>query len=420
MAWVEDVGKSTAHAKYYYDDGNPNHQAVEARVDADANDGCNWVGQEFSINYTRAGTWYGTAMSSFFRWLDITIPPSTVNLAKITFRKYDATGSPQMRIYGVDADNPAAPTSAGEYTGLTTTTAYVDWNVAISDPQDTPELKTIIQELVDSYTISGDALMLLVKDNGSPTGSDNYNLFFDYHNEPTWAALLRVEFTVSSAIDLVAVDIVAGAPVIDAPALGQTHVLSAAGIATGTPVLGAPAIGQVHILTAIAITGGVPVLDAPTIGQVHALTAAGITAGTPVLDAPAIGQTHILAAAGITTGQPVIDAPTVGQIHALLAVGITTAAPVVDAPSMSGSADLLSAAEIVAGVPALETPTMGQIHVLLAIGIVTGAPSLGTPVLSVGILGPGNASILQSEFIRAANAEKVQTISAESIVTIRS
>jgi hypothetical protein len=203
MAWVEDTGKSNTYTKYYYDNANANHQALESRVYATADDGTNWVGQEFSTGYCRAGTWYGTTMSCYFRWLGITIPVSTINAAYIKCSGYDTAGSPKMKIYGADSDNPSAPTTAAQYTGIAVTTAAVDWdvnfNTGVKDGNQSPDIATVIQELVNSYTISNEALMLLLKDDGSAIGSDNYNIAFDYTNETSWATLLRVEFTISTA-----------------------------------------------------------------------------------------------------------------------------------------------------------------------------------------------------------------------------
>ena len=68
-------------------------------------------------------------------------------------------------VVGNDADDPAAPTSWATLDALTLTTAKIYWptlNQGAGD-QTAPDIKTIIQELVDSYSpLSGEAIQLIL------------------------------------------------------------------------------------------------------------------------------------------------------------------------------------------------------------------------------------------------------------------
>lgn len=185
----------------------------------------------------------------------------------------------------------------------------------------------------------------------------------------------------SQAHALAATGMVSGAPVLGAPAIAQGHVLTVSGIAAGAPVLGAPALGQVHALGATGLVAGAPVLGTPALGSDGSLVAENLVTGAPVLGAPALGQIHALAGVSLATGQPILGAPAIAQAHALAAVALATLAPVLGSPPL-GQAHVLSSVPLVAGAPVLGAPALVVVHSLGAIGITTGAPALGAPLLS--------------------------------------
>jgi hypothetical protein len=92
----------------------------------------------------------------------------------------------------------------------------------------------------------------------------------------------------STAHDLGASDLVAGAATLDTTALGQVHALTATGLASGTPELGTPALGTLASLGAADLAAGTPSLGAAALGQVHPLGASNVTAGVPLLGAAAL------------------------------------------------------------------------------------------------------------------------------------
>lgn len=185
---------------------------------------------------------------------------------------------------------------------------------------------------------------------------------------------------------LTATVITTGAPALATPALGQEHALTADNLAAGAPSLDTPDIGQAHALTADSLATGVPILATPDIGQTHALAADALATDAPALGAPALGQTHALLAASIATDAPMLGAPTLGQKHALAATGITTDAPTLGTPTLGTAGTALTAESLAAGIPVLGMPTLGQAHVLLAHALLVGAPLLGTPTLGITTL----------------------------------
>lgn len=92
----------------------------------------------------------------------------TVNSFKVNLRPAGLTGTiPPMTIVGNKIPNAVAPTSRALANALALTTATVAWTPATwvtGVRQDTPELKTILQEIVNQPTwVSGNAVIIMFK-----------------------------------------------------------------------------------------------------------------------------------------------------------------------------------------------------------------------------------------------------------------
>jgi hypothetical protein len=105
---------------------------------------------------------------------------------------------------------------------------------------------------------------------------------------------------------LIAQSLLASAPEISTPWLGQIHQLTASGILTGNPGIGTAA--SIHNLSARGILTGNPVISTPVLNA-NILTAPGILTGAPEISVPVLGQVHVLTAQDIITGEPRIKAP---------------------------------------------------------------------------------------------------------------
>lgn len=119
---------------------------------------------------------------------------------RFTTESGSATGSPSHRIVGEDADNAGTfVEQTDDISGRVTTAAAVIWNLpgwptdGESDvPQTTPDISTIVQEIVDrpGWT-DGNALVFILEPN---SGNDTRNAWA-YDGSPGDAAVLSIEYT---------------------------------------------------------------------------------------------------------------------------------------------------------------------------------------------------------------------------------
>lgn len=183
---------------------------------------------------------------AFIRFPDVFLNQGqTVNSFKVNLRPVGLTGTiPPMTIVGVKSPNPIAPTNLATANALPLTTATVAWTPATwvgGVRQDTPELKTILQEIVNQPTwVSGNAVIILFK-------------------------VVEDAFTTASLISFSGFD--AGV---------TANVASASGDFTGSPVINQQTL-QYHMNR----KAGTLVLNVPT---KDAQEAANIWAGTTNLD----------------------------------------------------------------------------------------------------------------------------------------
>ena len=175
---------------------------VNEQVGASADDGWWRPGTSFSTAYARMnlGTNGGAQYHTFYRWTGVTISGDTVSSASIELYAEIAswTNAPETKIAFVDEDNPAAPTNYTEADADPLTTAQVDWDDSLWSADtwnESPDLVTPVQELVDSYTISNDAIMAQVKNDG---GTSPVGLHYPagYPKGSSYAAKLTIVYTV--------------------------------------------------------------------------------------------------------------------------------------------------------------------------------------------------------------------------------
>jgi hypothetical protein len=96
---------------------------------------------------------------------------SKITSAKIKMRRdWKSTGTPNIRIYGEDTDTAATYSNRADWDGRTQTTAYVDW--APDTDEETgwiysPELKDIVQEIIDRAAWDEATMAFMFTDNSS-------------------------------------------------------------------------------------------------------------------------------------------------------------------------------------------------------------------------------------------------------------
>ena len=144
------------------------------------------AGSEFSNNATNVGFGDSGLSEDHFlgiRFPNITIPKDAViSSAKIRLTASDTLSDPiSYQIFFNEVDNATAPTSYAQASSLALTSSYVswpdcqainaDWGEMEFDTFDTPELKTLLQAIVNrTGWVSGNAVQIVIKTGSSQIG----------------------------------------------------------------------------------------------------------------------------------------------------------------------------------------------------------------------------------------------------------
>lgn len=160
----------------------------DGQVTVGADDG-QWFATTFQNNgpTNNPGNAGGAAVNLFFRIQNVDFN-GTVNSSYLSLRAgATQTNTVNLRIYAEKAANPSAPTTAADANSRTLTTAFVNWtpaNSTLNVYQDTPDISTILQELVDAYTYDGtQSINFFIKDNGSAANQNRQ--FRSYEHSST-------------------------------------------------------------------------------------------------------------------------------------------------------------------------------------------------------------------------------------------
>jgi hypothetical protein len=113
----------------------------------------------------------GSPYNAWFRFTGITIPQgATIVHAYLVTAESSWVSGTNLKISAEKMANPTAPTSNANEASLARTTANVIWNSGYSDSayHNSPDIASVIQELVNNYNYSaGSAMQILVDNNGS-------------------------------------------------------------------------------------------------------------------------------------------------------------------------------------------------------------------------------------------------------------
>ena len=169
-----------------------------ALIAAGEDDG--WVGTTWSNTgneYFAKDT--SVIYNSFLRWSNIAIPQgATIISAKITVKCAASTntGVANINIYGNNVDDATAIPSLAAYNAAAVTTALTNWVITswtVGTVYDSPDITNVIQEIVNrAGWASGNALQILIKNNGSATSS--VKAFTSYNTTPASSALLTIDY----------------------------------------------------------------------------------------------------------------------------------------------------------------------------------------------------------------------------------
>jgi len=175
---------------------------IDIKVSVGADDGVRWtIDGSFSAIDTWDNIGYDPSFGSshgFFRWDGITLKGTIITSYIKLYSGSNPDSGTSFKIYGVDEDNPDAPTSATEFDADPLTNSSVIWSPSIGTGyKQSPSLNPIFQELVNTYTIENEAVMLQVKDNyGGPLSKLWIIRMWDYVPTGSYAAILHIEYTI--------------------------------------------------------------------------------------------------------------------------------------------------------------------------------------------------------------------------------
>jgi hypothetical protein len=185
---------------------------IDVQVGASADDGKCYSGV-FSTSDTTVPLGYSSgARHMFARWTGVTVS-GTVEAAYVSLYIHQSYGGTKiLKVYFVDEDNPAAPTSEAEFLADPLTTG-TDWDDSLPAGgwRDSPSLVNDMQNYVDSYAISDDAVMAQIKDDGGSSGNYGNIRMHDYSGN-TYGPKLHIEYTAGGgAIEKTAAETGSGA-----------------------------------------------------------------------------------------------------------------------------------------------------------------------------------------------------------------
>lgn len=180
---------------------------VDEQVGANGDDGQRYTGTG-GFSTAASGPYLGYRLGvdtlncqGFYRFTTVAVAAgSIISKAYLQLRSFtsgNANGLPQWTIYGVDEDSAAAPISAAEFDADPLTGASVAWDEAF-ESDDTwytsPDLKAVVQEIVDrGGWATGQNMMFQIK-NDAGTASQNHNSVYNHNGDAAKAAKLHIQY----------------------------------------------------------------------------------------------------------------------------------------------------------------------------------------------------------------------------------
>lgn len=178
---------------------------IDKQVASSTYDG-SWLIGSYNVfsnadQYQMLGNFGGSRSNAFACWTSVIIPVGAIiTTAYVQWRFHSYLGSPpECTLYFNDAKPAVVPSSYTNAEALVKTTANVKYTPPITgDWVTSPELKTIIQELVDSYDYSSGSSMELL--GIGITGTNGYTAFRTYNYATGDAPKLHIEYSLPSLL----------------------------------------------------------------------------------------------------------------------------------------------------------------------------------------------------------------------------
>jgi hypothetical protein len=165
------------------------------------NDGTNFSSTGIRVRCT-GHTTNNNRYNGGARFTNVTVPPgATIDTAYLTIVA-PTEDDPNVDIYGNDVDNAADFSTEADVTSRVLTTATVQWtasNIGTATPVNSPELKTVIQEIVDrAGWSSGNAMAIMMR--GRNDAISDFRVT-SYDDDPADAVKLHIEYTAGGGAD---------------------------------------------------------------------------------------------------------------------------------------------------------------------------------------------------------------------------
>lgn len=308
-------------------------------------------------NYIKYG--YDTVTyHGFYRWIGVSIE-GTIETSYAEIYNIEQ-GNPDVDIHGVKEDNPPAPTTYTEFTADPLTDSYANWTTTYGsyDWHQTPSLNGLFQELVDTYTISDDAVMIQIKDSYEGEESCYYNAY-SYDFNSFFAAKLHIEYTVG------------GAPITLTPTPGTFAIIAVnPAIALGT-------------LTMTPTAASLPIVAADPVMQLTYTVVPTVVASPVIAPAPSLALSLAISPSAAVI--PIIAADPLIAIDQFFTPTPATMPLAIPNPAISLTLALLptpAGSPIVAADPML-TLTLPMAPTAATIPIATPAPTIALGTLSL-------------------------------------
>ena len=191
---------------------------ITAEISSGADDG-----SANATSFFKDGSWYqlgnpSSPSNGWFRFTGVNVPAgATILEARLYTVHGKWSNGTHLTIRAEKSANPSAPVSAADLAGRTATTASVAWDSGYNNWawQNSPNIASVIQELVNSYNYSSgsNAIQLLVSNAGSSPGCSYIGLasesgfapvlYITYNVNPTSTIIPSGQVTAAQAYDLV-------------------------------------------------------------------------------------------------------------------------------------------------------------------------------------------------------------------------
>ncbi len=286
-----------------------------------------WSNTDSTVNFGGEGAGDNNAWRIAARFTGLTFN-GTINVSYLSFKAFGAYSSGGTEnIWAEDADNPGQITAYDDGEARAKTTATTGWSLpaTVADTwYNSPSISSILQELVDSYTISADAMQLILIWDGSV---EHYYYLYTYDSGGANAPKLHIEYTTGGAFTVNVSQSVAlsenNTPTVSSPQINVNQTVSVSE-SIGKLIVSAVNISDGASLTenaTITINTSVTISDA--LGLVESI---GLTIGPPqvsVFDSISISEnTNVIIESGLPDLNVAITLDDIFyQVHSIRIVG---------------------------------------------------------------------------------------------------